>query len=187
MLHNQLNTQVCNTPSNILFDPREECFRTLRKIQKITSGKTCFIRESLNITSISTEGSNIIEASHIFKNATDSFDFKDEIKNILISYLSYPAGWDGDKGLPPSREMVSDVLCFLDEMINDMNLPKPMLAIDGEISLHWGNAKAHLDVVFVGNGTYSYFAKDKQGNKYYIDDKSIDQIATQFYEILSRI
>ena len=48
--------------------------------------------------------------------------------------------------------------------------PDVGLVGDGEVNFLWKHNGAHVDLGFFGDGTYSYFAKDSQGNRYPGDD-----------------
>ena len=63
--------------------------------------------------------------------------------------------------------------------------PDVGLADDGEVNFDWKHAGAHVDLGFFGDGTYSYFAKDDRGERYFGDDVPAgDGLAGELLQIL---
>ena len=49
-------------------------------------------------------------------------------------------------------------------------MPHISLADDGELNFAWNGGPIYIDLGFYGTGTYSFFARDRQGRKHYGDD-----------------
>ena len=83
----------------------------------------------------------------------------------LLSYKDLPHGWDGEEGVPPSLNAVSDAINFLAKKPEDISLPYPQIAADGEVGLYWHKDEVFAEVGFYGDGTYSYYARySRAGN-----------------------
>ena len=82
---------------------------------------------------------------------------------------------------------------FADAEAFSRQLPSPLsrmphisLADDGEINFAWNGTPVYIDLGFHGTGTYSYFARDKQGRKHHGDDVPANgPIPDPLVEILS--
>ena len=66
---------------------------------------------------------------------------------------------------------------FTDAKVFARQLPRPLsqmphisLADDGEINVAWNGESIYIDLGFYGTGTYSYFARDRRGEKHHGDD-----------------
>ena len=72
---------------------------------------------------------------------------------------------------PPASAAFIDAEAFAEELtVPIMALPHISLAHDGEINFAWNGGPIYIDLGFYGTGTYSYFARDDQGQKYHGDD-----------------
>ena len=84
----------------------------------------------------------------------------EKLKQELRSYPELGVNWDGYGAKSPSQEAVNDALRFLD--CCPMDIPPPHVSIwsEGDIGVYWDNRQSDVDVkvVFVGDGTYRYFA-----------------------------
>ena len=99
-------------------------------------------------------------------------DFERSNTDIINSYQSYPLNWDGYDGIPPSAETISDVLSFIEKLPYGVIEPRPGVSGDGEVSLFWENDEIYIDIGFLGDGTYVFYARDSQDIEYFND--SID-------------
>ena len=70
----------------------------------------------------------------------------------------------------PTNQAYKDAILFLKVLPTGSLLPSIGFADDGEVNFSWKQNGIHIDLGFYGDGTYSYFAKDSEGNKYYGDD-----------------
>jgi hypothetical protein len=62
--------------------------------------------------------------------------------------------------------------------------PSIGLADDGEVNFLWDYGGVHIDLGFYGTGTFSYYARDLEGNEYFGDDTSSDKLPDDLAEIL---
>ena len=72
---------------------------------------------------------------------------------------------------PPTLAAFTDAKAFARQLPMPLSqTPHISLGDDGEINFAWNGGPIYIDLGFYGTGTYSYFARDKQGQKYYGDD-----------------
>jgi len=83
----------------------------------------------------------------------------DELIGKLYSYLSLTDGWDGEAGVTPQLQAVLDAEQFVRLLPEEIALPKPMIASDGEIGLYWSFSAGHAEVTFNGAGEFTYFVQ----------------------------
>ncbi len=79
-------------------------------------------------------------------------------------------GWEG-----ASPEALERALGDAEEFVSGwvgtpVAKPDVGLADDGEVNFFWKHEGARVDLGFFGDGTYSYFAKDRHGERYFGDD-----------------
>ena len=102
----------------------------------------------------------------------NEIDFERSNTDIVNSYKSYPLNWDGYDGIPPSAETISNALLFIEKLPYGVIEPRPGVSGDGEVRLFWENDDIYIDIGFLGDGTYVFYARDSQGIEYFKD--SID-------------
>jgi hypothetical protein len=98
---------------------------------------------------------------------------RQDIKMIkeVRKFASYPQGWDGFNGVPPSRKAIDEAERFISMITKNQILePYISLAADGEINFYWKNNKFLLDVGFFGEEVYSLYAKMASGEEIIKDD-----------------
>ncbi|OAD22246.1 exported protein [Candidatus Thiomargarita nelsonii] len=93
----------------------------------------------------------------------------------LRSYLFYEKDWDGYGGVVPSEKAVEDAVDFIRKLPEKVVLPRPGLAGDGEVGLFWKLEVLFIDVGFLGDHTYSFYARDAEGKEYYGDDIPLNE------------
>ena len=59
------------------------------------------------------------------------------------------------------------------------HMPNVGVAHDGEVNFLWKDGGVHVDIGFYADGTYSYYARDRQGCPYERDDVSPDDGLTE--------
>lgn len=96
--------------------------------------------------------------------------FEKNIIETIVSYLNYPSNWDGYNGKPPTVDAVNDTLSFIHKLPFGVAESRPGLSGDGEISLFWENDDIFVDIGFVGDGKYSFYARDSQSIEYFKDE-----------------
>ena len=81
-----------------------------------------------------------------------------------------------DKKDMPSDQAFKDAETFI-EYLKDIDVIEPRITIakDKEINFCWHDIGIYIDLGFYGDKTYSYFAKNKSGRKYYGDNLSIER------------
>lgn len=90
----------------------------------------------------------------------------DEIK----SYSQLQQGWDEAESYPPTERSVQDALLFAEKLPGHVKKPTAMIAHDGTIGLYWDNGAHYADVEFNGDGTFSFFHKDRHANREKLED-----------------
>lgn len=87
----------------------------------------------------------------------------------------YKKGWyDGIEGIPATLQTIEDAIAFAKNLdFNYIHIPYISLARDGEVNFWWDLETIKLDLGFYGDGTYSYYAKLKNGEKFFGDDEDL--------------
>ncbi len=71
----------------------------------------------------------------------------------------------------PKSAAFTDAEAFARQLPSHLReMPHISLADDGELNSAWNGGPTYIDLGFYGTGTYSYFARDKQGRKHRGDD-----------------
>ena len=83
---------------------------------------------------------------------------EDKLHAELLAYLDLPEGWNGYEGEPASFDAVIDAIDFLTMRPDDIPLPYPQIAPDGEVGLYWRVDEVYAEVGFYGDGGCSYYA-----------------------------
>ncbi len=83
---------------------------------------------------------------------------EDKLHAELLAYLDLPEGWNGYEGEPASFDAVIDAIDFLKMRPDDIPLPYPQIAPDGEVGLYWRVDEVYAEVGFYGDGECSYYA-----------------------------
>ncbi|MBB4253012.1 hypothetical protein [Rhizobium sp. BK008] len=82
--------------------------------------------------------------------------------------------WDGDDGVAPNAEAVSEAKLFLAFLSNSGCLPQSTYSPgDGEINFEWRAAKRFTEVGFSGDGMISWFHRD--AHKEIFSDEPFDK------------
>jgi hypothetical protein len=76
--------------------------------------------------------------------------------SVLSSYERLGYDWDGYGGEPANHCSMVDAIEFLQLLPLSSEVPIPMLAGDGEISLFWEARDNYLEASFPGDGTFHY-------------------------------
>lgn len=67
----------------------------------------------------------------------------------------------------PTEQAFLDAKIFIQKLpIHSIPMPSMGLAHDGEVNFLWKNDGVHIDLGFYGTGSYSYFARDKDGKEF---------------------
>ncbi len=100
----------------------------------------------------------------------NEIDFEEGITDLINSYKNYPANWDGYDGIPPLSETVNNTLEFIEKLPFNAKEPRPGVSGDGEISLFWESDDIFVDIGFLGDEKYTFYARDDQAIEYFKDD-----------------
>lgn len=84
---------------------------------------------------------------------------EDKLHAELLAYLDLPEGWNGYEGEPASFDAAADAIYFLTMRPDDIPLPYPQIAPDGEVGLYWRVDEVYAEVGFYGDGECSYYAR----------------------------
>lgn len=101
----------------------------------------------------------------------------------------YQEGWyDGIEGIPATPQTIKDAIVFANNLdFNDIHIPYISLARDGEVNFWWDTETIKLDLGFYGDGTYSYYAKLKNGQKFFGDDEDLkSKLSLEILETLKK-
>ncbi len=107
---------------------------------------------------------------------------RQDIKMIkeVRKFASYPQGWDGFNGVPPSRKAIDEAESFISMITKNQILePYISLAADGEINFYWKNNNFLLDIGFFGEGVYSLYAKMASGEEIIKDDLRLTDLVPE--------
>lgn len=66
----------------------------------------------------------------------------------------------------PTEQAFDDAEKFIGNLDPTIPAPHISLANDGEINFWWNDMGVYIDLGFYGTGSYSYYAKDKEGEEY---------------------
>ena len=76
----------------------------------------------------------------------------------------------------PSEQAFEDARLFIRHLPPvAIRLPNMRLADDGEMNFLWKEDGIHIDLGFYGTGAFSYFARTRDGEKFYGDDVPASQ------------
>ena len=94
---------------------------------------------------------------------------------------SYGDGWKGPDSVGATSRACEDAEGFARALFQVPNLiaPRIGMAADGEISFYWKTPRVVLNLGFVGDGTYSYFAKTSVGLSFADDSAPAIQLLPQ--------
>ncbi len=71
----------------------------------------------------------------------------------------------------PTTAAFTDATAFAGQLPRPLSeMPHISLADDGELNFAWNGGPIYIDLGFYGTGTYSYFARDRRGQKHHGDD-----------------
>jgi hypothetical protein len=96
------------------------------------------------------------------------------IRNTLRRYRLLPDNWDGEGGVPPSSDIVEMAIAFLDGLPPNLDLPRPMVEGEGEITLLWKSPNIYLEIGFLGGDHISYYGQ--HGTSELVGEETFDGI-----------
>lgn len=118
---------------------------------------------------------------------TNSIDMEfEKIISKIRSYANYEDNWDGYDGIAANDNAIENTILFLKKLPYNIIKPRPGLSGDGEIGLFWDKSDFFIDVGFLGENKYSYYAKDSENREYYGNEINIDEeISPDLINIIS--
>lgn len=90
---------------------------------------------------------------------------------VAVSKLvNLDEGWAGIDSRSPSLRAIQEAMVFARQLPG--NIPQPFVSpgTDGEVNFWWKYGKVQIDLGFYGEGTYSYFARLKDGSEFEADN-----------------
>lgn len=126
--------------------------------------------ENYNVrASLFRQNQKIISEIKRFALVAEQLRQKADIKNKCESFLDLPEGWDGYSAKKISRDVVDDVVQFVDLIPSEIALPKIGASAGNEILCKWKNKENLVLISFFGDGKCHGYAKirgqkDRKGN-----------------------
>lgn len=123
-------------------------------------------------------------ASGIMFTDSDATIFEDNDSGqgipIIISRIqalrNYSDGWNGPDSVGPSDQTIKDAEQFANSIdFDSIHMPNVSLANDGEISFFWDIKGLYLDLGFLGDGSYSFYAKPPKGKEVIVDNAPLSR------------
>jgi hypothetical protein len=81
---------------------------------------------------------------------------RSELASEIMASRHLHKNWDGEGGMAPSKEAMSDALAFLELLPLNAKLPKTTISGDGEVGLYWKTPGGYIDIGFLGDGRIRY-------------------------------
>lgn len=101
---------------------------------------------------------------------------RDNVIARIRVFGNYTEGWNRPDSLAPSRETINDAEKFARSLdLSSIHLPHISAADDGEINFWWDVDGLSVDLGFLGDHSYSFFAKLPDGRKIIVDEAPISQ------------
>lgn len=122
-----------------------------------------------------------LSSSVNYLNSLSSIDTRNSPINTAIGRIlalgMYKDGWNSSESIKPKSTTIQDAQQLARDILSKRIVsPTISLSDDGEISFYWDEQQYILDVGVFGDGSYSYYYKDTNGNELFADDKSIKNI-----------
>jgi hypothetical protein len=93
------------------------------------------------------------------------------LSGALDSIAQRQPDWDGDDGIAPSPEALSEAQAFLAFLKKEGGLPQSVYSPgDGEINFEWRASRRFTEVGFNGDKTVSWFHRDTNGELFGDED-----------------
>ena len=100
---------------------------------------------------------------------------RSEVRELVLEHLADLLNTPESRRAPwatwPVISAFEDAMAFVRAWPGEaLVMPDVGLADDGEVSFLWKGVDLHVDLGFYGDGTFSYYAKDGDGEEYADDD-----------------
>lgn len=94
----------------------------------------------------------------------------------IRSFSNYKDGWAGPDSVRPTQETIDSAEKFARYLLSlgKIHLPYISASSDGEINFYWKQENLTIDLGFVQEGFYSYYAELPTGEEIFMDDVALD-------------
>lgn len=104
------------------------------------------------------------EADHVPSTVSVPVNLGIEPANVRLleligSYELLPVGWDGEAGLPASKQQIAAAKAFLDKLPAGIPLPSPQIAPTGAVGLYWDVNGVYADLEFNGDDSLDLYIR----------------------------
>ena len=82
----------------------------------------------------------------------------------IESYANLEPDWDCNNGRAPAREDIDNAVSFL-RLLRGGDIPRPMVAGDGDVGFIWETESSYLEVGFCDKGQISFYGKAPDGEE----------------------
>ena len=121
--------------------------------------------------------------NNLFQNSLDT------IRSEISNFNSFSDGWDGKGSSAPKKEVINDVLLFLNNWSDQSKLPEPELLFDGSIALQFynenGNSMGGIDFCENHEGVYSILNLEEKFVTGYFNTNSTKETVLSIKKISS--
>ena len=105
----------------------------------------------------------------------------------IKSYAQLKPDWDGYGGHAPARVDIDNAVDFL-MSLRGGDIPRPMVAGDGDVGFTWRTESAYLEIGFCDEGQISFYGKTPDGGKAGGDnDYAKEGVSAKLRELLESI
>ena len=105
----------------------------------------------------------------------------------IESYAKLEPDWDGHGGRAPARADIDNAVDFL-MSLRGGDIPRPMVAGDGDVGFTWRTESAYLEIGFCDEGQISFYGKAPDGGEAWGDnDYAKDGVSAKLRELLESI
>jgi hypothetical protein len=88
-----------------------------------------------------------------------------DLNRQITEYAGLEEDWDGYGGVPARPDSVKGATAFLNRMPDDVKMPEPQIASNGEVGLYWNDGQVYADVSFPAAQRISFYAKNNRGGE----------------------
>lgn len=97
-------------------------------------------------------------------------------------------GWDGVGSVAALRNSIEASVSFIDCLPGGIPLPNAMVAATGEVGFYWDLDGGFADINFEGNGSASFFSRDRSGVEYFAEGLTQETFSRRwFFEVLGEL
>ena len=105
----------------------------------------------------------------------------------IKSYAQLKPDWDGYGGRAPAQVDIDNAVDFL-MSLRGGDIPRPMVAGDGDVGFTWRTESAYLEIGFCDEGQISFYGKTPDGGEAWGDnDYAKEGVPAKLRELLESI